>query len=62
MSKSTVLQIIAAIILLLGGVMLFQHVSSETTESSILPAIGAMTIGFALLFISKSKPFTKDNS
>lgn len=62
MSKSTVLQIVSAIILVLGGILIYQYLTIEDKTVSILPGIGVLTIGIALLVISKNKRVTGRDS
>lgn len=58
MSKSTVLQLVAAIILILGGILFYQYFTNTEETSSLLPGIGAVAMGFALLAVSKNKRVT----
>lgn len=62
MSRSTVLQIVAAIILLLSGVLFYQYITIEDKTVSILPGTGAAILGITLLFMSRSKQITGKKS
>lgn len=54
MSRALVLQIVAGLTILLGGYLLFDHFSSESEESSMLPGLGSLIMAIALLVVASS--------
>lgn len=61
MNKANVLQIIALILLVLGGYILYERLTAEKVNASFLMGVGPMVMALALFIISRSKAFKGDN-
>ncbi|MDW3652648.1 MAG: hypothetical protein R8P61_36560 [Bacteroidia bacterium] len=57
MNKANVLQIIALILLVLGGYILYERLTAEEVNASFLSGIAPIIMAIALFIISKSKSF-----
>ncbi|MEM8892151.1 MAG: hypothetical protein AAGD28_29500 [Bacteroidota bacterium] len=57
MNKANVLQIIALILLVLVGYMLYERLTAEEVNASFLTGVGPIVMALALFIISKSKAF-----
>ena len=61
MNKANVLQIIALILLVLGGYILYERLTAEEVNASFLMGVGPIVMALALFIISKSKAFKGEN-
>ena len=61
MNKANVLQIIALILLVLGGYILYERLTAEEVNASFLMGVGPIVMALALFIISKSKEFKGEN-
>ena len=59
MRKSNILQILAIVLFMLGGYIIFLNLQKEEMNASILAGIGPTIMGIALLVISKSGAIVK---
>jgi hypothetical protein len=60
MTKSTVLQVVALILLVLAGYLLYAYFTSESGQVSVLMGVGPLIAGIAMLIISRSDAITKE--
>ena len=55
MNKARILQILAAMLILVGGYILYEALYGSQLDISVLSGIGPLMMGVALLVISKNK-------
>ncbi|MEL6254403.1 MAG: hypothetical protein AAFR87_20510 [Bacteroidota bacterium] len=61
MNRANILQIIALMLLGLGGYILYQRLTAEQVNASFLSGLAPIIMALALFIISKSKPFKGGN-